>query len=295
MRIIFMGASKFGFSCLEKIFEMKEDVVAIFSIPEKFNISYSKNSVKNFNHKSFRGIAKKFNVPFVEITGKMKEYEDQIRNLNPDLILVIGWYYMIPKRIMDIPKLGCVGIHNSLLPKYRGGAPLVWAIINGEKESGVSFFYFAEGVDNGDIIAQKKFLITQKDTIKTVYEKAEKKALKILERSIPLIKRKKAQKIKQDESKATYFPQRTPEDGEINWNRKSSEIYNFIRAQTKPYPGAFFYNNVGQKIKIWKAKFPKKTKKYHKKPGTILNENKKKIKIVTNDSYIIITDWKLEK
>jgi len=295
MRIIFMGATEFGFKCLGKLLSMKEDIVAIYSIPRMFKISYSKKPIKIATYKNFKGIAKRFNIPFIEITGKMKEYENQIRNFKPDFILAIGWYYMIPKKIRDIPRLGCVGIHNSLLPKYRGGAPLVWAIINGEKKIGVSFFYFGEGVDNGDIIAQKEVSITKKDNIRTVYKKATKVALKILETYIPLIKKGKAPRLKQNKNKATYFPQRKPEDGLIDWNKSSWEIYNFIRAQTKPYPGAFFLNKKGKKIKVWASQLFLEKKKINQKPGAILNWGKEKIKITTRDGYLTITDWEIEK
>ncbi|MDA2935703.1 methionyl-tRNA formyltransferase [Patescibacteria group bacterium AH-259-L05] len=295
MRIIFMGSTEFGFTCLEKLLEMKKSIVAIYTIPQSFTISYSKKPVKIVTHKNFKTITQKFNIPMVEVTGKMKQYVNQIKNYKPDFIFVAGWYYIIPKVILDIPRLCCAGIHASLLPQYRGGAPLVWAIINGEKKAGVSFFYFVQGVDNGDIIAQKEFSITRKDTIKTVYDKATAASLQILKKYIPLIEMGRAPRIEQNEAQATYFPQRRPEQGLIDWNKTSWEIYNWIRAQTKPYPGALFFDKKGQKIKAWSAKLPTKIDKIPYKSGFILSQDEKEIKIATKDGYVTITDWEIKK
>lgn len=157
------------------------------------------------------------------------------------------------KSIRNIPPLGCAGLHASLLPKYRGGAPLVWAIINGEKETGISLFYLAEGVDDGNIISQKKVSVTLRDTIKTVYERIERATLSMLEETIPLIKERRVIPTKNEIEKGSLYPQRKPEDGLIDWNKPCLEIYNFIRAQTHPYPGAFTYHEK-KKLIIWRAK-----------------------------------------
>ena len=290
-----MGATEFGFNCLQKLLRMKENIVAIYTLPKIFRISVSEKPLQITTHKDFRGVALKKNIPLIEVNRKMKDYTKSIESFKPDFILVCGWYYMIPKIIRDIPILGCACIHASLLPKYRGWAPLVWAIINGEKKTGVSFFYLAEKVDSGDIIAQKEISITKKDTIKTIYQKVTKASLKILGKYIPLIEKGKVQRVRQNEDGATYFPMRSPEDGLINWNKNTLEIYNWIRAQTKPYPGAFFFNKEGQKIKVWSAKLFSETKKILQKPGTILSQNKKEMKIATGNGYITITNWEVER
>lgn len=155
-------------------------------------------------------IAGKYNIDFVEIDSvdgkRLIDYKETIKKLNLDLILVMGWYYLIPKSIRKLAKKGAWGFHSSLLPKYAGGAPLTWAIINDEKKTGVTFFRFKDGIDNGDIISQKSFKIEYEDTIKEVLKKT------------------------------------------------ASEIYNFIRAQSSPYPGAFIKTADGKKIIIEKAK-----------------------------------------
>lgn len=255
MKIVFFGCTKFSEELLTNLLKNKKDIKAIFSIPKNFNISYSNKKVTNYNFSDLKPIAKKNKIPFYEINSvegkKTKDYYDVIKNINPDVILVLGWYYMLPKSIRLIPKYGAWGIHASLLPNYAGGAPLVWAIINGEKKTGVTLFKMERGVDDGDIISQIEFLIEDNDTIKEVYEKATKSAKKLL--NTTLKSDSNPEFIKQDKSKIKIYPQRSPEDGLIDWTWDIERIKNFIRAQTKPYPGAFFISN-GKKITIWDAK-----------------------------------------
>lgn len=253
MKIVFFGATDLGHQCLELIIESRlAEVAGIFTIPQEFSISYSPVPIKNMQYADFRKIANAHNIPLIEVQGKMRDYKKQLMDLEPDFLLVIGWYYMIPKSLRELAAKGCAGIHASLLPKYRGGAPLVWAMINGEKETGVSLFYFEDGVDNGNIIAQKKFPITGDDTIREVLAKAADASLSILEEFIPQIAKNVAPSIPQNHAEATHVPQRKPADGCIDWAWDTQRIKNFIRAQTRPYPGAFTIIG-GKKITIWDA------------------------------------------
>lgn len=252
MRIVFFGATEFGHRCCETLLDAGENVVGIFSIPQEFKISYSKTPVKNVNYRSFEDLAKKHDVPLTYVTGKMGDYVETIRQLKPDFGLAIGWYYMIPRGIRELCAKGVAGIHASLLPRYKGNAPLVWAIINGETKTGVSFFYFEDGVDAGDLIAQQEIAIERDDTIKTVYDKVTVASLDILRRYIPLLRQGTAPRTPQPASNEPAYPARKPEDGLIDWAKSPEEIRNFIRAQTKPYPGAFTYI-AGKKVTIWDA------------------------------------------
>lgn len=253
MNIIFFGASKLGFKCCRYIIENKlANIISIYTLPESFNISYSSEPVKNVNYADFSYFEKKYSIKVQVVENKITDYLEDIKNLKPDFILVIGWYHKIPLKIRSIPSLGCAGLHASLLPKYRGGAPLVWALINGEKKSGVTFFYFDEEIDSGDIIAQQEFEINDDDNINTLISKAELASINLLKTNLPLIALGEANRIKQNEAEATYFPQRRPEDGEINWDWDTVKIKNFIKAQTKPYPGAYTIIN-NKKVIIWDA------------------------------------------
>lgn len=250
----FFGSTNYSKELLLFLIEKNLMPKAIFAIPQEFSISYSEKKVKNTNYANLKTIADKHHIPYYEIDSvegkKTKDYESIIKELNLDLILVLGWYYRVPKSIRELTKYGAWGIHASLLPKYAGGAPLNWAIINGEKETGVTLFRMEDGVDDGDIIAQKAFSIECEDTIKEVYDKATIASKQMLAEALNKIDDVKF--TPQNKSKIEVYPQRSPRDGIIDWHQDAKNIYNFIRAQTLPYPCAFSTLN-NQKIKIISA------------------------------------------
>jgi methionyl-tRNA formyltransferase len=253
MNIFFFGASKFGLKCLKEVSRMKEfKIVGVVTANSFLRISGKKKPVKNYLHADFISFCKASRFPFYCIKKNMNEISLKrfISRYRPDFCLVVGWYQIIPKEMLD--KMSFAGLHASLLPKYRGGAPLVWAIINGEKKTGISFFLFDNKIDNGPIIGQKKVMIKNEDTINTLYKKVEKIGIELLKECLPKVAEGKAKYVPQDEKKATIYPQRRPEDGLINWGWSTKKIKNFIRAQTKPYPGAFTILN-DKKITIWDA------------------------------------------
>jgi len=256
MKIIFMGATKFSEEMLSYLLINKFEIKAIFTIPRKFHISYSEKQIKNYNYADLRHIARHNDLKIYEVNSvaekRITDYYEVIKEIGPEIILVLGWYYMVPKKIRELAKYGAWGIHASLLPKYAGGAPLVWAMIHGEKETGVTLFKLDEGVDDGDIIGQKSFSIEFEDTIKEVYEKAIEASREILVKALSGIDRIELKP--QMKSKIELYPQREPGDGEIDLSKTSFEIYNFIRAQSFPYPGAFIRTKDGKKLIIEKAR-----------------------------------------
>lgn len=180
---------------------------------------------------------------------------ERLQEWKPDVIVVVGWYHIIPEEIRTLPPLGTIGFHASLLPKYRGGAPLVWAIIQGEREVGLSLFFMEKEVDTGALIAQTKIPVLMKDTIATVYAKVEAAGLEILRTSFVDYAEGRLCPVPQiiTNSGCKGWPARLPKDGRFSWNNMSPlGIYNFVRAQTKPYPGAYCYCGE-DKITIWKA------------------------------------------
>lgn len=250
-KIIFLGSTKFSEEILLHLLKKGVSICAIFSIPEYFKISYSDDYVLNSNFSDLSIYAEKYNIPFYEVHSedgkRLHDYEDVILNLKSDVILAVGWYYMVPKVIREIPTEGVWGLHASLLPDYAGGAPLVWALINGEKFTGTTLFKMQGGVDDGDIIEQEKIIIEEEDTIKSLLMKASTSSKNIIVRAL---KYSKIPYKPQDKSKLKIYPQRSPKDGEINWSWDKSRIENFVRAQTKPYPGA--WTIIGnKKVTIW--------------------------------------------
>ena len=195
-----------------------------------------------------------------------------IRNLEPDVIFSFYYRQILKQSILDIPKAGCINLHGSLLPGYRGCAPINWAIINGEKETGVTLHYMLASVDAGDIIAQKKFEISYDDTAKDVNLKVSQAAYDMLIETLPLIREGRAPRISQNITEGSYFRRRTPADGIIDWNKSAESIRNLIRAVTAPYPGAFSFIN-GRKFLIWSATVVRNPEISATRPGTIVSSS----------------------
>ena len=165
----------------------------------------------------------------------------RIKELKPDIIFSFYYRNLIGPAILDIPEYGALNLHGSLLPKYRGRCPVNWVIIKGEEETGVTLHYMTPRPDDGDIVIQEKVSISPEDTAMTLHDKLKDAAGAMLDEILPLIKTQKAPRIPQDNSLATYFGGRGPQDGEIDWNDRSSDVRNLVRAVTDPYPGAFSY------------------------------------------------------
>lgn len=253
MKIVFLGCTKFSEELLKSLLNNKFEISAIFTIPKEFLVR-GNEKVVNSNFVDLSLIAEENNIPlyYVNETNKLSSYTKIIKEIAPDIILVLGWYYIVPKVIREIPKYGACGIHASLLPKYAGWAPLVWAIINGERETGVTFFQFDDSIDGGDIISQVSFDINYEDTIKEVYIKATEKSSEILINILP--KLNNIEFKKQDKSKLEIWDKRTQDDGEIDLSKSPEEIYNFVRAQSNPYPGAFIKTDDGKRLIIEKIR-----------------------------------------
>jgi len=289
LRYLFFGSTTYSKEILEFLIDNGFIPCAIFYIPREFYMKTKGKVLRmvNYSYADLTEIANKYGIPSFEVNSvegkRLKDYKDVIERMHPDLILAYGWYYMIPGNIRNLAKYGAWGIHASLLPKYAGGAPLVWAIINGEKEAGVTLFRMKDGVDDGDIILQEKFPIEFEDTINEVQRKAVEASKRVLLRA--LLNIDKIEYKPQDPAKMKVYPQRTPEDGLIDWNKSAVEIYNFIRAQTLPYPCAFTYLD-GKKIKVIIAKIVNIENRNYK-CGEIVDINGK-VLVATKDFFIEI-------
>jgi methionyl-tRNA formyltransferase len=211
-----------------------------------------------------------------------------------EISVIFSFYYrnLLPSALLEKARYGAINLHGSYLPKYRGRVPINWQIINGEKEGGVTLHYMVEKPDAGDIIDQTKVNITFSETPLTLFAKLERAGKKILERSLKGIIMGTCNRISQDDSAATYYGGRKPEDGLIDWSCSSENIYNLVRGVTKPYPGAFSYikNN---KIIIWHVDIinseewnPEST------PGTVVL-NSEQVSIRTGNGFIKLSEIKV--
>lgn len=282
--IIFIGGRDRGLECLQALITRSEVILHIFCLKEDIH-------EREKYYLKIQSLAKKQKIPCTLTTSvKNKESIQKIKKLNPKLIVVMGWRTIIPKEILEIPVLKTVAVHESLLPQYRGFAPINWAIINGESQTGVTLFFLDDGVDTGDIIDQITIPINKTETALQIYQKTKQASIDILIKNLDNLKKGLARAKKQAEEKASYCCTRTPEDGMIDWRLDSLSIYNTIRALSNPYPGAFsLYED--KKITIQKARLPVNQTNYVGRiPGRIVKINKDSIEVLTGNGSLEIIE-----
>jgi methionyl-tRNA formyltransferase len=242
--------NKRGFEVLKYFSKKKQKK---YFIIKKIFLS-KKNLIKSVFLKT-----KKFN-PILIDNVNSKFVEKEIKKNEIDIILICGFPYIFKKNIFDLPKIGSINLHGGPLPKYRGGSPLNWQIINNEKFIGISAIKIDKGIDTGPIIVQEKFKLNLNDDINLVHDKANRIFPIIAKKAIIKIQTKNSIKF-QIKKKGTYFRQRSRKDGKIEFDKVSSiEAFNLIRAITKPYPGAFCYDNNNKEVIIYKSKICKNSK-----------------------------------
>lgn len=269
LRVVFIGCVKEGKECLEEVLQLGCDVRAIIT----FNDEMAR---KTSGAVRFDDLAQRYRIPLHRVaTTDSPEIVTLIQEIKPDIVFVIGWTRLIHEDILAIPKYGCIGMHASILPRYRGRAPINWALINNEKQTGNSAILLDRGVDTGKLLAQRSFAINMADTCKTLYDKVAVSGREMVREIVGHLTNGGLETIVQDESQATVMPRRTPEDGVINWNLGALELFNWVRALTRPYPGAFSFHH-GKKLFIWEARIAHDTNWHADRlepepPGTVIS------------------------
>ena len=262
MRITWIGNHTEGVIAFQRAVE-NNGVDAFVTLDES---AYEKRSAGS---REYIEICEKNNIPVYFVnTIKNDEAFEIVTNQKPDLLVVLGWSEILPERLLEVPTIGTVGTHAALLPHNRGSAPINWALIHGEKVTGNTMMWLNKDVDAGSIIDQMEFPITLFDTCKTLYDHVAETNAEMLVKLIDLLKKgiKPVLPIK-NQTDEPILPRRRPKDGLVNWNQSAKEIYDFIRALTKPYPGAFTYLN-GNKYLLWEASVLPISS--NEKPGTII-------------------------
>lgn len=249
LKILFMGTPDFAQESLKSIYDAGFEIIGVVTNPDKpkgrgMKLAYSpvKEYALEKNLKIYQPIKIKNNTEFL----------DEIKTLAPDVICVVAYGKILPKEILEIPKLGCINVHGSLLPKYRGAAPIQWAVLNGDKTTGITTMYMNEGMDTGDMILKEEVEIGPEETTGDLWQKLSKIGGEILVKTLKLIEEGKAPREKQTEE-ATLAPMLNKEMALIDWeNSDANKIHNLIRA-LNPIMGAYSYID-GKKIKFWKSK-----------------------------------------
>ena len=284
-RILFFGYSEVGFTCLDLLLTRGDNVVAL--------ITHEDNPHEKIWFKTPAVAARAKGIPvFTPEKVNTPEWIDRIAALQPDLILSAYYRNMISPRILALPRLGAFNMHGSLLPKYRGRAPVNWAILHGESRIGMTLHRMVKAPDAGAIVDQEGVEIGPRDTAEQAFRKVLPCSRRILERQIAALLAGTAKETPQDESHATYFGGRTPEDGRIVWSLTSRQIFNLIRAVTDPYPGAFADTGSARLMVWWAEPDSPATRGRSGQPGRILSINP--LVVATGDGALELTraEWR---
>ncbi len=282
-----MGTPEFAIPSLETVYK-NTDLKLIFTKEDKRNARGNKiifSPVKQFGLDNNIEIIQPKRLKDAEITEK-------IREINPDLIVVVAYGKIIPKEIIDIPKYGIINVHSSLLPKYRGASPIHSAILNGDKETGVSIMYIEEELDAGDVILKEYCEINEDDTLGTLHDKLKELGATGLEKTLKLIEDGNVKTEKQDDTKATFVKPISKEQAKIDWTDTKENVYNKIRG-LNPFPAAYTFNEKNENIKVYKGE--KIDKIYDGEFGEIVEIiNKKGPVVKVQNGGIILTEVKFE-
>ncbi len=284
MRIIFMGTPDFAVASLEQLVEQGYDIVGVYTQPDR-----PKGRKQVLTPSPVKVAGDKFGIPVYQPEKIRKEQEVAVvRELKPDLIVTAAYGQILPRSLLDIPSLGCINVHASLLPRNRGGAPIHWSIIRGEKETGVTIMYMVDALDAGDMISKVVVPITDEDNVGTLHDKLALAGADLLIETLPKLIVGEISPEFQNESLVTYSPNIKRDDEKLNWNKTNREIYNHIRGLS-PWPVA--YTMLGKEIwKIWGAQLGINKAHLETTPGTIIEITDHAIEVATGEGSILLTD-----
>lgn len=284
IRIVFMGTKEFSEVVLSSLIENNYNIVLVVSQKDK-----EKTRKGTLIPTNTKALAEKHNIKVFQ-PDKIKEDYQTIIDTKPDLIITCAYGQFIPKEVLDLPKYGSINVHASLLPKYRGGAPIQRALINGDKTTGITIMYMDAKMDIGDIISSAKLNIEEEDTSDTLFEKLSHLGASLLEETLPSIINRTNKREKQNEEEATYAYNITKEEELINFKNKAINIHNLIRGLSSN-PGAYTYLN-GKILKIYNTIVIDKD--YDGICGEIKEITKEGFIVKTEEKSLLITDIKLE-
>jgi methionyl-tRNA formyltransferase len=281
-----MGTSPFAVPSLKILLAKGENIVGVFTQPDKPQGRGLKIKVS-----PIKGEALENYLPlFQPVKINRDESVEIIKSLSPDLIVVAAFGQIISQRILDIPKFGSINVHASLLPKYRGAAPINWVIIQGEKKTGITTMLMDKGLDTGNILLQRKLEIFPEENAGELHDRLAFLGAEVLRETVARLKQGGVTPCKQEESEASYAPPLEKEDGVIDWEKPAEKIYNHIRGMN-PWPGAFTYLE-GKILKVFQAKHV--IQDFPHEPGKVVKTSDEGILVETGEGHILLTEIQLE-
>lgn len=286
MRLIFMGTPRFAVPAFEKLINSKHHVVAVVTAPDK-----PRGRGQVLNPTPVKEAAMKTDLPILQPANlKSMKFLEELKKFEPDLNVVVA-FRILPEAVFVLPKYGSINLHGSLLPAYRGAAPINWAIINGENKTGLTTFLLQRKVDTGDILMKREVVIEPEDDFGSLHDKMSIAGAELLLESIDALEQGKTNAIPQDKTQGSLAPKLTPQTGAIDWNRSAKEIHNLIRGLS-PYPGAYSMLD-GKKIKILKSAILENFRQVP--PGTItVADSKTGLEVACKEGALLILQLKPE-
>ena len=281
LKTIFMGTPDFAVPCLE-VLQAKTEVLAVITQPDR-----PKGRGHNLQASPVKQKALEYNLPVLQPEKiKTEEFTAELEKLQPDLIVVVAFGQILSQRILDIPPLGCVNVHASLLPRYRGAAPIHWSIINGEKETGVTTMLMDAGLDTGDMLLKDKVAITEEMTTEELHDQLMAMGGKLLAETIDGLANGTITPEKQDDSISNYAGMLNKETGHIDWSKSAREIHNLIRGLNS-WPVAWSMKD-GKNYKFWRTKVENSNS--DKVPGTVVELRKNSFCIATGEGLLEVLE-----
>lgn len=281
MKVIFMGTPDFAVPTLEALIK-KHEVLAVVTQPDK-----PKGRGKKMVFPVVKEKALEHNITVYQPQKvKTPEFVEILKEYQPDIMVVVAFGQILSEEILNIPKYGCINVHGSILPQYRGAAPIQWSIINGEEFGGVTTMYMAKGLDSGDMILKAKEKIKPDDTYGSLYDRLSVIGADLLIKTLDLIENGEVKRIPQNDDEATFAPMIKPELEHINWNGKNTDIVNLIKG-LNPQPVAYTMLN-DEKLKIWFAETIDGD--YNGEPGTIVDVRKRDFVVMTAKGAVAVKE-----
>ena len=286
MKAVFMGTPDFAVGTLEELIHSRHEVAAVVTQPDK-----PKGRGKAMQFPPVKEVAVGENIPVYQPRRvRDPEFIKILKEIDPDVIVVVAFGQIIPQEIIDLPKYGCINVHGSILPKYRGAAPIQWAVIDGEKESGVTTMQMDAGLDTGDMLLKTIIPLEKEETGGSLFEKLSTAGAKLLIETLEKLEEGSIVPEKQGESPTPYAKMLTKEMGDLDWKKDAVLLEQLIRG-LNPWPSAYTHLN-GKTLKIWSAEVEERETK--EKPGTVVEVNKKELKVQTGKGILSLKEVQIE-
>jgi len=279
-----MGTPEFAVPSLEMLVNEGYEVIAVVTQPDK-----PKGRGNKMAAPPVKEFALKHQIEVLQPDKiKTPEFIDQIKALKPDLLITAAYGKILSRELLEVPVHGCINVHGSLLPAYRGAAPINWAVINGEKKTGITTMYTDVGLDTGDMLLKKELEIGPDMTAGELHDKMAVLGAEVLKETLTALKNGTLQRIPQDDSQSSYAPMMNKELGQIDWSKNAEEIHNLVRG-TNPWPGAYTFLN-GNRMRVWKTSLVHGKSDAETANGKILKVDDEGILVKCKDGHLLIKE-----